>query len=147
CGGRVDRIWHFLLNLEGHTPVLPLSGDGDVFHCAINGATVPELDPADQRQIDPTSIQFEALRIPEAVRQKFLAITRWCCTTSEEIGIGAFQILQALLKDLGMHASEPAVFLALFPPGEQRTRLSIGETRHACEVAVLIDRQHLIPDK
>jgi hypothetical protein len=45
-----------------------------------------------------------------------------------------------------MYVSEPAVFLALFPLGEQLTRLGIGKTWHACKVAMLVDRQHLIPD-
>ena len=64
-------------------------------------------------------MQFEALRIAEAVGKKLLAIARWGSTTSEAIGIGTFQILHALLKDLGMHRFEPAVFLTLLPPGQQ----------------------------
>ena len=114
--------WHIHLNLEGYKPVLPLSGDGDVLDRALDRATGPELDPADHGQIDQASIHLEALGIAEAIGQKLLAVLWWSSTTSEEIGIGTFQILQALLKDLRVHRTQPAVFLALLPPGKQLTR-------------------------
>ena len=144
---RMDRFLQVHLDLEGHEPMLPLSGDGDVFDGALHSATGPELDPTDHRQVDLPPIQFEALGIAEAVGEKLLAITRWCSTTSEEVGIGTFQIFQALLKDLGMHVFEPTVFLALLPPGEQLTGLCIGETWHTGIVAVFVDGQNLVPDK
>ena len=139
--------WDIQLNLQGHKPVLALSGDGDVLDRALERATGPELDPADQRQIDQASIHLDALGIAEAIGQKLLAVLWWSSTTNEEIGIGAFQILQALLKDLRVHRMQPAVFLALLPPGKQLTCFCIGETRHACTVAMLVDRQNLIPDE
>ena len=90
---------------------------------------MPELDPADLGQIDLAPIQLEALRIAEAIGQKLLAVARWGRTAGEEIGIGTFQILQALLQHLRMHLVEPAVFLALLPPGQQLAGFGIGETR------------------
>src|SRR4029450_13014525 len=144
---RMYRGFNLHLDLEGHKPVLSLSGDGDVLYRAFDRATLPELDPPDHGQIDLASIQLEALRITEAIGQKLLAIARWSSTTSEEIGIGAFQILQALLKNLRMHLFEPAVFLALLPPCHQLAGFGIGEARDTREVAVLVDRQNLVPDK
>ena len=46
-----------------------------------------------------------------------------------------------------MYRLQPAVFLALLPPGQQRAGIRLGETRYASKVAVLVDRQHLVPDK
>lgn len=147
CGGRMHGDRHVQFDLKGDKPVCALSGNRHVFDGALDVPRVPELDPADFGQIDHAVIHLEALRIPEAIGQELLAILRWMSTTGKQIRVRTLKIMQALLQALGIGFPEPAVFLALLPPGDQLTRLRIGQPRHTGIVPVLIDRQNLVPDK
>src|SRR5262249_33215046 len=128
-------------------PMVTLSGDGDVLDSALDDTAVPELYPADLGQVDGAPIDLEALRIAETVGQELLAVDRWRCPSSEEIGVGPLQIDETLLQTLGVGILEPSVFLTLFPPGDQRPSSVVVQTRCTSKIATFIDRQNLVPDK
>src|SRR5439155_16726972 len=143
--GRMHQGIEIHLDLERDTPMGAIPGDSDILDGAVNLTTLPELDPADQRQIDTPTIQLEALRIPEAIGQKLLAIRGRSGTPCKEIGIGTFQVFQALLEHLRMHVLQPAVFLAFLPPSHQRCRVVIRQTWHTSQVPAFVQRKNFIP--
>ena len=67
--------------------------------------------------------------------------------TCKEVRIGTLQVDKALLQAFRIGVCEPAVFLALLPPGHQCPGSVVVEPWDPGKVATFIDRQNLVPDK
>jgi hypothetical protein len=90
--------------LESDIPVIVLSGDRDVPYLSYDLPALPVSHPADLREIYPGILLIElvSLGITEAIPDPPFMEPGISGSSLEEVRIGTIQILEGLLKNLGM---------------------------------------------
>ena len=144
----VDRFRQFLLHLNGDIPVTGLARDRGVLDLAGNVLAFEEPDPADFGQVDAAVVQFHALRVAKRCMLVLPLLARQPLerlVLVEGIPVRPIQILQGLLKRLGVNFAQKSVLLALFPELEPKSRLLIPDEGPFVFQAMLIHAPDLVP--
>lgn len=94
-----------------------------------------------------TLIEFDALRIAEAVRLAFFLESRKVGAFLEEIFVSAFQILECLLQGLAWRFVQPERFRPRLPFDERFAQCGIAELLFSSLVPLLLQRQCLVVDE
>ena len=139
----------FPLGLDRDEPFAASMADGRVFDRAEYVAAVAVANPAQLGQKHPAValIEFDALRIAEAVRLALLLEAREVGAFLEEIPVGAFKMLERLLQGLAWRFVEPPCLRFRLPCSERLAQSGIAELLFPRLASILLQSKRLVENE
>lgn len=148
CAALWDGPLNLALGLDAHEPLAARLADGDVLDRSQHLAAVAVTQPTELGQEEAAArlIEFDLLGvgIAKTVALAFLLEAWEGGSFGEEVGIGAFQILQGLLQRMNRGIRQPGCLWIMPPFREPLAQPSVAELLLATLVTFFVQRQCLV---
>jgi len=143
--GRMNGGGYLPLGLDAHKPLAAGLAHGDVSDLAWHFAAFPVTYPAELGQEDAVvgliQTNLPWIGIPKTVLLPFFPEPGEIGPPGEEIGVGPFQVFQALLQGVNRRFGKPCGFRIVPPLSEPPAKFSVAEFFLAFCISFLLQSQ------